>query len=314
MSTNANAMVRAGVDAYRAGNKAEARQLLERAIEVDSYNESAWLWLSAVVDTQEEQQTCLENVLIINPQSDRARQGLKSLGVDPDAILNQAQAEQSADHDEYIVPTSSASAEHKEGNTSSEEYDDWVDGLNLGNNSSAPQERSVTDDLFGDVDFSDDGTTFGLDENIFSDDTYDEPADMLVDEDIDYDQQDYDDYAFDTSYSADEGYDESFDDGDDLYAGIIEVDAFEEDISDQSDYNASQFQQDPFAPPAPEPKRSGSVEDLAPEELFALIPAEISATRASGIQETLPKFHYAILGVLGIVNLGALVFVILQFL
>src|SRR5688572_6673232 len=85
MPANVDAMVRAGVEAYRAGKKAEARTLLERAIELDGYNETAWLWLSAVVESPEEQQTCLENVLTINPNNDRAKQGLKSLGINPDA-------------------------------------------------------------------------------------------------------------------------------------------------------------------------------------------------------------------------------------
>ena len=92
MSTNSNAMVRAGVDAYKAGNKAEARTMLERAIDLDGYNETAWLWLSAVVETPEEQQTCLENVLVINPDNQRARQGLKSMGVDPESVLKQCRS------------------------------------------------------------------------------------------------------------------------------------------------------------------------------------------------------------------------------
>src|SRR5688572_6058618 len=90
MPANVDAMVRAGAEAYKAGKKAEARTLLERAIELDGYNESAWLWLSAVVDSKEEQQTCLENVLTINPANERARQGLKSLGINPDSVAKPA--------------------------------------------------------------------------------------------------------------------------------------------------------------------------------------------------------------------------------
>ncbi len=39
----------------------------------------AWLWLSGVVETDEECQICLENVLVINPENISARRGLESL-------------------------------------------------------------------------------------------------------------------------------------------------------------------------------------------------------------------------------------------
>jgi hypothetical protein len=85
MPANVDAMVRAGIQAYRGGKKAEARTLLEKAVELDQYNEQAWMWLSAVVDSPEEQRTCLENVLFINPNNENARNGLKILAPKPDA-------------------------------------------------------------------------------------------------------------------------------------------------------------------------------------------------------------------------------------
>lgn len=59
-----------------------------RVIEVDERNEQAWLWLSGVVDTDEDRLICLENVLTLNPDNVRARAGLKWLqqrgtGVEP---------------------------------------------------------------------------------------------------------------------------------------------------------------------------------------------------------------------------------------
>ncbi len=79
MSANVDAMVREGVNAYRTGKHEEARALLFKAVELDDQHEQAWLWLSAVVDSVEDQQTCLENVLTINPHNERARQGLSML-------------------------------------------------------------------------------------------------------------------------------------------------------------------------------------------------------------------------------------------
>jgi len=72
-------LIREGVAALKAGRRAEAQELLTRATELDEMNENAWLWLSAVVDTVENQRICLENVLTINPNNTRAQQGLQML-------------------------------------------------------------------------------------------------------------------------------------------------------------------------------------------------------------------------------------------
>jgi len=65
-----------GQNAARKGDKASARALLTQVVERDPHNEMAWMWLSGVVQEPEEQQICLENVLVINPQNDKARRGL----------------------------------------------------------------------------------------------------------------------------------------------------------------------------------------------------------------------------------------------
>lgn len=69
--------------AAKAGRAAEARRLLETVLDADERNEQAWLWLSGVVDDDEERIICLENVLTINPHNEVARQGLANLGVAP---------------------------------------------------------------------------------------------------------------------------------------------------------------------------------------------------------------------------------------
>jgi hypothetical protein len=65
--------------AARRGDKATARTLLTHLVERDPRNEQAWMWLSGVVSDPEEQQICLENVLVINPANDKARKGLEYL-------------------------------------------------------------------------------------------------------------------------------------------------------------------------------------------------------------------------------------------
>jgi len=79
MTANVDAMVREAIRAYKAGQKAEAHALLLKATELDQMHEQAWMWLSAVVDTPEDQRICLENVIYINPDNENARRGLALL-------------------------------------------------------------------------------------------------------------------------------------------------------------------------------------------------------------------------------------------
>lgn len=68
-----------GKQLARSGKKAEARQLLEQVTKLDAHSEEGWVWLAAVVETVEEQEICLENVLFINPNNAKAKAGLASL-------------------------------------------------------------------------------------------------------------------------------------------------------------------------------------------------------------------------------------------
>ena len=76
--SDVKAMVDSAVAALKAGKKSEARTTLTQAVDLDPKNEQAWLYLSALVTSLEEQEICLENVLTINPNNDRAQ---KALGI-----------------------------------------------------------------------------------------------------------------------------------------------------------------------------------------------------------------------------------------
>ncbi len=76
--------LRQAAAAAKAGRKAEARHLLETVLDADERNEQAWLWMSGVVDSDEERIICLENVLTINPQNQAARKGLAAFGITPE--------------------------------------------------------------------------------------------------------------------------------------------------------------------------------------------------------------------------------------
>ena len=282
MPANVDAMVRAGAEAYKAGKKAEARTLLERAIELDGYNESAWLWLSAVVDSKEEQQTCLENVLTINPNNERARQGLKSLGINPDNVAK---------------PAASSAPAFEAGTFDFDSSEDvFASPSPAPSPSKAAPAKSSSNDIFGDVDFSADADSFAIDDNLFNDDdTYSAGDDELIDDSL-------------------------FDDGDDMYADINTLDDFQSQM-ETVDYDDSIFDDDPLAPPppkaAPAPSYSSAPAPMmggsAGRNILKQIPMSIETGRMPGTNETAPTIHFIILGVLALVNLGAIGFLIMQF-
>lgn len=66
-------LLKEGIAAARLGDKETARERLRQVIQIDRNNEKAWFWLAAVVDTIAERRDCLESVLLINPNNQRAQ-------------------------------------------------------------------------------------------------------------------------------------------------------------------------------------------------------------------------------------------------
>ena len=101
--------LRAGITAVKTGNLKQGRELLEAVLATDERNEMAWLWLSGAVDTHEERQICLENVLAINPENRLAQKGLAKLDT-----LSVAQAQNKPGQPQIVrreyAPLSTASA------------------------------------------------------------------------------------------------------------------------------------------------------------------------------------------------------------
>jgi hypothetical protein len=79
MNQDVSTLLHEGIAAAKRGDKATASDRLQQVVELDERNEQAWLWLSGVVDSQEDIQICLENVLEINPNNTRAAAGLRWL-------------------------------------------------------------------------------------------------------------------------------------------------------------------------------------------------------------------------------------------
>src|SRR5688572_10175961 len=113
------------VQLIRTGQREEGRQMLEELLEADENNEDIWLWLSAVVDSNEDREICLENVLAIDPNNAPAQRGLASLragrfnvnemlgdlleeeeesGVTPRTFIDDFKADDQFDDDELVMP------------------------------------------------------------------------------------------------------------------------------------------------------------------------------------------------------------------
>jgi hypothetical protein len=137
MSTDPAAMVKEGVRLFKANKKAEARSIWEQVTELDPYNEQAWLWLSAVVESVEDQRVCLENVLYINPDNPNAKKGLATLDAkNPSATgatSNRPSGTSPLTSAAPPIATSSSSSSFIPEATPPEVYDDWIGSLNLPN-------------------------------------------------------------------------------------------------------------------------------------------------------------------------------------
>ena len=71
-------MLQRGIKAAQEGNRGEAKQMLLRVVEIESTNETAWMWLASISEYPEELLACLNNVLSVNPKNERALEWTKS--------------------------------------------------------------------------------------------------------------------------------------------------------------------------------------------------------------------------------------------
>lgn len=67
-----------GIQLAKAGQKEEARELLQQSIRLEPYNEAAWLWLASVARDNRERLFCLQKLLEINPENETARKALEA--------------------------------------------------------------------------------------------------------------------------------------------------------------------------------------------------------------------------------------------
>ncbi|HRF97156.1 MAG TPA: tetratricopeptide repeat protein, partial [Aggregatilineales bacterium] len=78
-----------GIQAAKAGNKDEARKLLQNALRLNPNSENGWLWLASVLKEKKERLLCLQKVLEINPSNEMALKAVRAFGVDPTQLVPQ---------------------------------------------------------------------------------------------------------------------------------------------------------------------------------------------------------------------------------
>src|SRR5687767_7537027 len=69
-----------GIEAARAGDKDEARNLFRLLTRETPNDPQAWLWLAGVAEDRGEKRAALEAVTRLDPSNELARQGLAALG------------------------------------------------------------------------------------------------------------------------------------------------------------------------------------------------------------------------------------------
>jgi hypothetical protein len=105
---NINDRLTQAITLIKAGNKADGGALLASLVRENPKNETAWLWLSACVATNEQKIYCLKKVIEINPDNDVARKALTELTSDQPKIEPQMPVQEPATFED-LEPTPSAS-------------------------------------------------------------------------------------------------------------------------------------------------------------------------------------------------------------
>jgi len=67
------------ITAIKAGDKPASQRWLAQALQENPCDETAWVWMSALVETDAQRRDCLTRVLAINPNNETARRGLEKL-------------------------------------------------------------------------------------------------------------------------------------------------------------------------------------------------------------------------------------------
>lgn len=78
-----------GIAAAKAGQKEQARQLLQQSLRLDPNSEAGWLWLMSVARDQREKLICLYKLLEVNPDSEKGLESLQALNLSREQLAEQ---------------------------------------------------------------------------------------------------------------------------------------------------------------------------------------------------------------------------------
>lgn len=96
-------LLREGIAAARAGDRQTARAKLREVVTLDQQNEQGWFWLASVAETLEERRICLGNVIIINPDNEKAKRMLDQISFS--AVSSPFSASDSAQDNKALIRT-----------------------------------------------------------------------------------------------------------------------------------------------------------------------------------------------------------------
>jgi len=74
-----NDKLQQAITAIKSGDKVTGQELLVQVIKADPSNETAWMWMTVVLDDPQKKKQCLQKVLQINPNNAMAKKGLAQL-------------------------------------------------------------------------------------------------------------------------------------------------------------------------------------------------------------------------------------------
>lgn len=108
--TNAADWLQQGIEAFQAGDRARARELLTQAVIIDPNSEQGWYYLAAAQDDPNLRIDYLNRVLTINPNHTRAREVLARLQAAPPSMPSAEPAAHEAEPPAAVPPAPQASA------------------------------------------------------------------------------------------------------------------------------------------------------------------------------------------------------------
>lgn len=88
-SDQAKELRKQGIAAAKAGEKEQARQLLQQSLRLDPNSEAGWLWLMSVARDQREKLICLYKLLEVNPTSEKGLDSLRALSLTHEQLAEQ---------------------------------------------------------------------------------------------------------------------------------------------------------------------------------------------------------------------------------